>query len=195
MYDEGKIGDDLKVKHEVSDFTIKNIREKYKYIFVDEYQDTNLVQESLINAVSNGNNIFMVGDVKQSIYAFRNAEPKIFTDKFHDYKDASGNGNVITMYMNYRSSYNIIDYVNELFSNCMTKDFGMIDYKEDGFLDKPTLDNDSGLDEEVIRRKESLDPVDIHIVYEDKASEAQAKDVVGSKVVAIDKRVARQRKF
>ena len=75
--------------HEVSDFTIKNIRGKYKYIFVDEYQDTNLIQESLINAVSTGDNVFMVGDVKQSIYAFRNAEPKIFTDKFHDYKKAN----------------------------------------------------------------------------------------------------------
>lgn len=186
LYDEGKEGKGLTKVHEVSDFTIKNIRDKYKYIFVDEYQDTNLIQESLINAVSTGDNVFMVGDVKQSIYAFRNAEPKIFTDKFHDYKKANGSGKVITMDMNYRSSYKIIDYVNELFTKCMTRDFGMIDYKEDGFLDKPTLDNNSGLDEEVIKKKESLDPVDIHIVYEDKTNNSDTKNVVGSKVVAVE---------
>ena len=186
LYDEGRVDNDLHISHAISDFTIKNIREKYKYIFVDEYQDTNLIQESLINAVSTGTNVFMVGDVKQSIYAFRNAEPKIFTDKFHEYKNATGKGNVITMDMNYRSSYKIIDYVNELFSKCMTKDFGMIDYKDDGFLDKPTLDNDSGLDEEIIRRKDTLDPVDIHIVCEDKKNVVDTKNIVGSKVVAVE---------
>ena len=186
LYDEGKAGDDLQVKHAVSDFTIKNIREKYKYIFVDEYQDTNSIQESLISAVSTGDNVFMVGDVKQSIYAFRNAEPKIFTEKFHNYKNTTGNGKVITMDMNYRSSYKIIDYVNELFSKCMTRDFGMIDYKEDGLLDKPTLNNDSGLEEEMISKKENFDPVDIHIVYEDKTKEVDAKNIVGSKVVAVE---------
>lgn len=53
-------------------------KEKFKYIFVDEYQDTNSIQDAIIAAVSNGHNLFMVGDVKQSIYRFRQAEPENF---------------------------------------------------------------------------------------------------------------------
>ena len=65
---------------------IKRYQEKYEEIAIDEYQDSNLVQEYILNSVSNGNNIFMVGDVKQSIYKFRQAMPELFLDKYKTYQ-------------------------------------------------------------------------------------------------------------
>ena len=64
----------------------KKYRNKFAEIAIDEYQDSNLVQEYILNSISNGKNIFMVGDVKQSIYRFRQARPELFLDKYENYK-------------------------------------------------------------------------------------------------------------
>ncbi len=96
---------------------LETIRNKYKYIFVDEYQDTNGVQESIIDKIGN-DNVFMVGDVKQSIYGFRGCRSEFFT-----YKDklmtAKGQA-VVRLNKNFRSAKNVIDMVNRIFSFCMT---------------------------------------------------------------------------
>ena len=130
LYDksDGEYGNGNRVisKHVV------DIAKKYKYIFIDEYQDTNFVQETIIKALSNdfkNGNVFMVGDVKQSIYRFRNAEPGIFVEKYISYKEKKvENGLIKTLDTNYRSSKEIIGYVNDLFSKTMTKNYGDIDY-------------------------------------------------------------------
>ncbi|MCH5163724.1 MAG: UvrD-helicase domain-containing protein [Clostridiales bacterium] len=118
------------------------ICEKYKYVFVDEYQDINPLQESLIQRVAEDNKLFMVGDLKQSIYAFRGCAPDIFKQKYDLYKNGVG-GRVINLDTNYRSAGGIIDFVNKVFCEVMTEDFGGVDYngnpmsaskEEDGYV-------------------------------------------------------------
>lgn len=105
----------------------EEISSRYKYVFADEYQDTNGVQEALLNAISR-ENLFMVGDVKQSIYNFRGCNPDIFADKLEEY--SLGNGGVaLSLDSNFRSSAAVINAVNNVFSSVMTKNFGRVDYK------------------------------------------------------------------
>lgn len=93
------------------------IKSKYKYIFVDEYQDTNGVQESIINKIENAN-LFMVGDVKQSIYGFRGCRSEFFTNK-DNLMTANGQA-VVRLNENFRSAKNVVNTVNDIFSYCMT---------------------------------------------------------------------------
>lgn len=105
-------------------------REKFHYIFIDEYQDSNLLQETIIGAIQRHNNVFMVGDIKQSIYKFRLAEPEIFQRKYALYRDPlTINSTKIDLNQNFRSKEAIIQAVNGVFSNLM-------DYDEDAALYK-----------------------------------------------------------
>ncbi len=95
-------------------------REKFLYIFVDEYQDSNYLQEEIINSVKRENNVFMVGDVKQSIYKFRLAEPEIFRGKYHEYAMPENENSIkIDLNMNFRSRRPVIRAVNHIFSGLM----------------------------------------------------------------------------
>ncbi len=107
----------------------QEIAKRYDYICVDEYQDTNYAQEEIYTKISDGNNLFMVGDSKQSIYRFRLSEPKILLDKYNDYIANPKNGETVMLDFNYRSDKGIVEFVNAIFNNIMTKDFGGIDYK------------------------------------------------------------------
>lgn len=102
------------------------VRNKYKYIFVDEYQDINGVQESIISTIAN-DNLFMVGDVKQSIYGFRGCRSDFFSNKLERMK-SSGQTTVELNY-NFRSAPKVIELVNQVFSYSMKKDFFGIDYE------------------------------------------------------------------
>ena len=104
--------------------TLSAVRSNYKYVFVDECQDINDIQESIIDSVSNGN-LFMVGDVKQSIYGFRGAKSEIFTRR---YSIAEQNNEAQPLNYNFRCAKNIIDFVNEVFCYSMTKATCGIDY-------------------------------------------------------------------
>ena len=111
---------------------------KFKEIMVDEYQDTNALQDGLIQSLKQEgkNNVFMVGDVKQSIYGFRQAEPSLFIAKYDDFGQAgpeSGKKRIIFP-ENFRSSQPVVDNVNMIFDPVLTKDFGGIDYKSEGQL-------------------------------------------------------------
>ncbi len=116
----------------------KKYREKFDEILVDEYQDSNLVQEYILKSISNGNNIFMVGDVKQSIYKFRQARPELFLEKYDKYKlvddDINGEGEKIKLFKNFRSRENILDVTNLVFKEIMSKNLGDIDYTEEEYL-------------------------------------------------------------
>lgn len=102
------------------------IQAKYKYIFIDEYQDTNGVQESIINMLSS-NNVFMVGDEKQSIYGFRGCRPEFFRDKFEKMKK---NGQTtVVLNDNFRSCQAVLDAVNQIFGYAMTSEFYGSDYR------------------------------------------------------------------
>jgi len=95
------------------------MRERYDYVFVDEYQDTSDLQEALIGAISRGDNLFMVGDVKQSIYRFRLAEPRLFLEKYAAYARGEG-GRLLPLTRNFRSRRGILDFVNLVFERVMT---------------------------------------------------------------------------
>lgn len=117
----------------------RQISLKYTEIMVDEYQDVNRVQDSIFRAVSkNGSNLFMVGDVKQSVYRFRLADPTIFTEKYlsyADYPDAKpGQPRRIMLQENFRSRNEVLQGANSLFSRCMSRALGEIDYDEDAAL-------------------------------------------------------------
>lgn len=116
----------------------KRYIEKFEEIAIDEYQDSNLVQEYILNTISKGNNIFMVGDVKQSIYKFRQARPELFISKYETYrnkKEKQENDDLkIQLFKNFRSRKNILDFTNLVFENIMTKQLGDIDYDEKEYL-------------------------------------------------------------
>ncbi|MDR1292812.1 MAG: helicase-exonuclease AddAB subunit AddA [Clostridiales Family XIII bacterium] len=110
------------------------LRDKFDHIFVDEYQDSNYVQEALISKVRRTDNLFMVGDVKQSIYRFRHAEPGIFIEKYKSYPNDAGSRRV-DLNMNFRSRAPVIGAVNGVFSRLMkAESSGGIAYDEDAAL-------------------------------------------------------------
>ena len=105
------------------------IKEYFKEIMVDEYQDTSSIQEEFINYIAN-NNLYMVGDIKQSIYRFRNANPYIFRDKYEAY--SKGNGGIkIDLLKNFRSRKETLNNINEIFNIIMDDDIGDANYIKD----------------------------------------------------------------
>ena len=105
----------------------KEVAGKYKYIFIDEYQDTNGVQEEIISKISN-QNVFMVGDVKQSIYGFRGCRSEFFTNK--DALMSKNGEKVVRLNHNFRSADAVINCVNQIFNYCMTDAIYGENYKE-----------------------------------------------------------------
>lgn len=109
----------------------KTIREElkssFKEILIDEYQDTSDTQELFISYISN-NNVYMVGDIKQSIYRFRNANPYIFKNKYDLYKNDESKGTKIDLNKNFRSREEVLDDINVLFRNVMDDNIGGADY-------------------------------------------------------------------
>ncbi len=100
----------------------------YSHVFLDEYQDTNYLQNKILTSISANAKVFVVGDIKQSIYQFRYAEPAIFLRKFNEYEVGKG-GVSIPFNDNFRSDKRILDFVNDVFSAVMTLDFGGVDYR------------------------------------------------------------------
>ena len=112
-------------------------RSKFRYIFIDEYQDSNLVQEAIIGKIKRQNNVFMVGDVKQSIYKFRLAEPEIFLNKYELFKKGTDPFSMkLDLNRNFRSKGPIIDVVNHVFSRIMDQRSTGIEYNEEAALYK-----------------------------------------------------------
>jgi len=125
------------------------IRRMFDYVLVDEYQDTNEIQDMIFSAVSRGDNLFMVGDVKQSIYSFRQARPDIFMEKYLAYsKDEGAKGaRKIVFSMNFRSRRQVIDCVNMVFDAIMSPQLGDTEYGEDEMLYTGAVDYQGREDE------------------------------------------------
>lgn len=104
----------------------EELKSSFKEIMIDEYQDTNDLQEILINMISN-NNVYMVGDIKQSIYRFRNANPDIFKEKYNKYSNHIG-GEKIDLNKNFRSREEVLNNINLLFNKVMDESIGGADY-------------------------------------------------------------------
>jgi len=117
----------------------EQVAARYREILVDEYQDTNEIQNAIFQAVSrNGQNIFTVGDVKQSIYRFRLADPTIFLGKYNRFKPwqeaADGEERKILLSKNFRSRREILESTNFIFSNILSVEMGEMEYGEDEAL-------------------------------------------------------------
>lgn len=113
-------------------------REKAEYyheIYIDEYQDSNFLQDAILQSVSkqslDGNNVFMVGDVKQSIYSFRLARPELFIEKYHSFKKDGKDSKLIELRNNFRSREEVLNTVNDIFYQIMHASLGNIEYTKD----------------------------------------------------------------
>ena len=147
----------------------KDLTKSFKEIMVDEYQDTNDLQEELVSLISN-NNVYMVGDIKQSIYRFRDANPDIFKDKYDLYRD-NELGYKIDLNKNFRSRNEVLDNINLIFDLLMDKNIGGSDYINDGrmifgnklYLDKGKVSCDNNMEiinyntEDTIYSKEEIE--------------------------------------
>ena len=116
----------------------RELSEKYEEVMIDEYQDSNSVQEMITNLVSgwaeNRKNIFMVGDVKQSIYRFRLARPELFMEKYHSYSTSDSLEQRIDLHKNFRSRHQVLTSVNYIFNRIMGADVGGVDYDSSNAL-------------------------------------------------------------
>lgn len=114
------------------------LSENFIEIMIDEYQDSNLVQEEILTSVSTIRygkpNLFMVGDVKQSIYKFRMARPEIFMGKYDTYSTDESSYQKIDLHKNFRSRENVLSSINDIFYKVMSKDLGNINYNDESAL-------------------------------------------------------------
>lgn len=106
----------------------REYQERFHEVMVDEYQDTNHIQERMLELLSIGHNRFMVGDIKQSIYRFRQADPQIFNEKFHRFAQDGKEGQLILLKENFRSSSEVLDATNDVFKHLMDEEVGEISY-------------------------------------------------------------------
>lgn len=126
----------------------KEYQDQFEEIMIDEYQDSNLLQETILTSVSRmdrgENNLFMVGDVKQSIYRFRLSRPELFMEKYDTYTIEESNCQRIDLHKNFRSRAEVLDAANAVFRQIMTKELGGIAYDENAALyvgaDYPQID-------------------------------------------------------
>ena len=134
----------------------QELSKKYTEILVDEYQDVTLAQDMLFDALSNGDNRFMVGDVKQSIYLFRNAMPEVFTNLR---KQMEPQNKVVILDANYRSTKTILDISNFVFSQIMSEKMGGVDYNENEELKHP-----SRFEDYVPKGDKADEPAELHLL-------------------------------
>ncbi len=109
--------------------TARAMRQRFDYVFVDEYQDTSDIQEAIVSRICRQDNRFMVGDVKQSIYRFRLAEPRLFIEKYDRYRSNDG-GVLLPLTKNFRSRPTILNFVNMVFERVMTGGDAEVAYDE-----------------------------------------------------------------
>ena len=146
LLEEAETEDGLRV-HRPS-MAADSISSQYDEILVDEYQDSNLVQEALITSISRERfgtpNVFMVGDVKQSIYKFRLAKPELFLEKYHTYSVEDGSYQKIELHQNFRSRSEVLHSINQVFEQIMTEQLGGIAYTEETALHPGAVFEDRG---------------------------------------------------
>ena len=137
------------------------LKNYYNEIMVDEYQDTNDIQEKFISLIEN-NNVYMVGDIKQSIYRFRNANPNIFRNKYNNYEKQNG-GIKIDLLKNFRSRFEVLDDINLIFNLVMDDKIGGAEYRE---THQMIFGNTSYIEEGKIEEKHNFEI--LNYKYEDK---------------------------
>lgn len=163
----------------------ENYKEYFDEVLVDEYQDSNSVQEAIIDLVSrkysDNPNVFMVGDVKQSIYRFRQAKPELFLDKYNNYSRVEGKNRKIQLYKNFRSRIEVINGVNYIFKELMSKVVGELEYTDEEALNL-------GADFKELNDDESITggDIELHILDKSGVDEEMELDVEEEDIGAIN---------
>lgn len=127
----------------------------FEEIYIDEYQDSNFIQDAILRSVSreaeDGHNMFMVGDVKQSIYSFRLARPELFLEKYHRYQGPEKEYQLIELRNNFRSRREVLQFTNDIFYQIMHESLGNIEYTKEAAL-VPTMEfpESSGMTAEIL---------------------------------------------
>ena len=160
-------------------------KQKYSEIAIDEYQDSNLVQEYILKAVSKENNIFMVGDVKQSIYKFRQAMPELFLSKYETYKTKENkkeNDDLkIKLFKNFRSRKNVLDFTNLIFQDIMSNLLGDIEYDDEEYLNLganySSIEQNLKTEINIINLKQDKDHENIDELEENEEQQEKLEDV------------------
>ncbi len=160
------------------------LADRFRYIFVDEYQDINAVQKAIIDRIRRKDNLFVVGDVKQSIYAFRQSRPEIFLEQLRGAAETIESGSVesgntalrVDLSDNFRSRKEILDFVNAVFSRVMSAGIASVDYDQRAFLkavmDYEPLEDTTGKD----TAGKGARPVEIYILNEEQADEEDERN-------------------
>ncbi|MGL4109499.1 helicase-exonuclease AddAB subunit AddA [Clostridium sp. LP20] len=166
----------LKILTSENSNVAENFKEYFDEVLVDEYQDSNNVQEAIIDLVSRKHgddpNVFMVGDVKQSIYRFRQAKPELFLDKYNSYHKDEGKNRKIQLYKNFRSRDEVIKGVNYIFKELMSKVVGELEYTDEEALNL-------GADYKEIEEENVVVGGDIELHILDKSSEIEdSEDII-----------------
>ena len=178
----------------------KRYSKLFEEVYIDEYQDTNELQDAILYLVSRNfseeanketqtPNMFMVGDVKQSIYGFRQARPDIFTDKYKKFGRGDNQGKLIVLNKNFRSRQGVIDSVNTLFKKVMTENVCGIAYNEDEYLNFGAAHYPQTPED---------DATELYLVKGDNEYEAQVaaekiKELIDSKYQVFDKNTKQMR--
>ncbi|MBR3978061.1 MAG: UvrD-helicase domain-containing protein [Oscillospiraceae bacterium] len=157
----------------------EEIGNRFREVMVDEYQDSNAVQDAIFNAITHKKqNCFMVGDVKQSIYQFRLADPGIFLHKYENYATYAGEadvgGNKVILSHNFRSAPNVIRAVNDVFTTCMHKEVGGLKYGPEEQLNE-------GIPHEIVQERE----VELFAVEGNDDVYAYEADFVAGKIISL----------
>ena len=187
--------------HLVPTKAAQEISETYEEVMIDEYQDSNMIQETILRVISKErvgiHNRFMVGDVKQSIYGFRGARPDIFIDKYNSYSLSKDNEEEaksldlkIILDKNFRSRHMVLGFINAIFRQTMSADFGGINYDEENQLN-------TGADYEIIGEESDYNTELIMINSEEETSQSleeiplPSKDTEAKDLVATDEMEAK----
>ncbi len=162
--------------------TAKYLSLQYDEVYVDEYQDANEIQDMIYKAVSKDEeNIFMVGDVKQSIYRFRGAEPDIFLEKQKEFSDGK-KGELIRLQNNFRSARSVVDFANTVFLKNMEEQFSAIDYKKEQLVCSSPLGVPGEAKVLTFTKKEGQKPVESEAV----AVAKKIRTMIDSGVTVVD---------
>lgn len=171
------------------------LRSRYREIFIDEYQDSNMVQELLLTTISKERtegNLFMVGDMKQSIYKFRMARPEIFQRKYERYEEGEVRDKKIELRNNFRSRWEVLEAANYIFYQTMQEDFAKMTYTEKNRLvpsrEFPNWNGDKNITEVLLlnleKKEASLEEEDLNIEELDETEEELTKLEMEAKLVA-----------
>ncbi len=163
-----------------------DLSEHYQHIMIDEYQDSNLVQEMILTGISGEpegrHNLFMVGDVKQSIYRFRLARPELFMEKYAAYSLTEGSSRRVDLHKNFRSRSQVLDSVNEIFEKIMDTDLGKVAYDDAARLYAGAVFQDGPKEEDFTSEVMLLDLMEEEDVDpEETARELEAR-MVGNRI-------------